>query len=514
MSFEKLKDLRHHLPDDVDVAVLATRLGSLLENHTPNETELENLILLQERLNECLDKAQQNNPTQFSQASQSQHSQPVQPIQLMQSTSEAVAAAIDSSIQEAVSSAISKAISTITTAAINALVTASTEVAISSMTDKSVGDTTQSAINAATQAIANLVVPSVDGNVVPSEPLAVTAPPSTPTTSVTPTESLSTAVSTTATQPAQPAQPDAPTPVAPTLHNQPFIVATASSDEEAHIPYSLPALPELAEYAKQLGEGYDPDSEEAWLLDGVYLSAKALAVRPRPHQRLLANVAAIQSRLHALVAPGSAAANCQWEMYQWLRDLTHQESIYLPVHMSKNSLATTEEAHHAYLALQKLDDTQLVEKKPAKSYEVADKKVISDEDLKPKGSTEEVSKVRDALNGGVILLIGSEYINQDFMKNSEAERLNVRWRTFKHGESPLNLETDIRQPDVAVAVALTRWVAHSVKSIKSICKIYDRPYVQLPAGYSINSLCYQIWQQVGEKLIAKSTSTTTTTETD
>ncbi len=270
---------------------------------------------------------------------------------------------------------------------------------------------------------------------------------------------------------------------------------------------ALPELRDLAAWAAERSQVYrhtlpQPHSAEslelAELYEGVALACLRLASRSQPHRRLLEGAAAVQSRLRYLLQTQQGYPDeVQRALYGWLRQHTAQARVRLNRHMRLDDPATFEEAQAALGALRRLPE-QPASGKPGSSDKVArlERRAQSPE------HTPEVAALRRFLGGRTVLLVGSTVTNPGFLERCAGAGIRVRWRTFAHGESPLAVESDLRQPEVAVVAVLIRWAAHALSELRPLCQAHGRHFVRIPAGYSLNTLASEVLEQVGGRLAA------------
>lgn len=258
-------------------------------------------------------------------------------------------------------------------------------------------------------------------------------------------------------------------------------------------PLCEPTLAELAEVSAEYAAYYAEIPEVAALYLGLSHAAWAIDLRDFPHKRLFQAAATVQCRLRNVLQEQGLTLGyeVQRNMHQVLSGLARTYHYFL-YDMRLDSQPKPDAANRACMYLSRLQTLPEQKKKKGKQVTVQRQPSV------------DVPRVREALEGKQILIIGSDVANQPFLQSCQALGLNVRWQTYMHGQSVYDLEAAIRQSEVRVVVCAIRWTAHAVGDAKGICKAYDRLFVNLPAGYNPNVLCYHIMSQVGDRLLAES----------
>lgn len=249
----------------------------------------------------------------------------------------------------------------------------------------------------------------------------------------------------------------------------------------------------LEQQARQKALLAQHDAELAQLYEGLALAFERLSTRKRPHLALLQAAATVQSRLAAYLEEQCLPPDeLQLILHDWLVVHANTQRVYIREHMRRNSVASAAEAQQAVYFLRALSRAP---------YEAPSQRKEKDApkrgDLAP-----QVLELRRALRGRTLLLISNDGVNVPLLERCAALDIHVRHQPFTHAMSPFALEPLLRQPDLAAVVVTTRWAAHSLKDIKRLCLRYGVAYVQLPAGYGLNTLAFQVLGQVGQKLAA------------
>lgn len=113
----------------------------------------------------------------------------------------------------------------------------------------------------------------------------------------------------------------------------------------------------------------------------------------------------------------------------------------------------------------------------------------------------EVFRVSKWLRGRSVVLIGGECRNRH--QKAIEDQLSLKeliWIPTKHGTSVKSLVPHVARPDVAVVLLAIRWASHECGNVHGYCKLYQKPLVRLPGGYSPGQIAHQIASQSGRRL--------------
>ncbi|WP_322488903.1 hypothetical protein [Chloroflexus sp.] len=114
-----------------------------------------------------------------------------------------------------------------------------------------------------------------------------------------------------------------------------------------------------------------------------------------------------------------------------------------------------------------------------------------------------VEQVADLLRNTSVVLIGGD--ERPLVRQTIEEAFGLReliWCDTRPHQSHLAIEPFIARPEVSVVLLAIRWASHRLGAVREFCERYNKPFVRLPAGYSINQIAYQIWEQASERLRA------------
>lgn len=115
--------------------------------------------------------------------------------------------------------------------------------------------------------------------------------------------------------------------------------------------------------------------------------------------------------------------------------------------------------------------------------------------------SEEVQRVRAALQGKTVVLIGGD--ERPYMRRAIEDAFGLAklvWVTT-HPHEPLEQFVPyVKREDVRLVLLAIRWASHSYADIADLCKRYRKPLVRLPGGYNPNQIAAQILAQAGVAL--------------
>lgn len=112
-----------------------------------------------------------------------------------------------------------------------------------------------------------------------------------------------------------------------------------------------------------------------------------------------------------------------------------------------------------------------------------------------------VEQVADLLRNTSVVLIGGD--ERPLMRQTIEEAFDLReliWCDTRPHQSHLAVEPFIARAEVSVVLLAIRWASHGLGAVREFCERYNKPLVRLPAGYSINQIAHNIWEQASERL--------------
>lgn len=112
-----------------------------------------------------------------------------------------------------------------------------------------------------------------------------------------------------------------------------------------------------------------------------------------------------------------------------------------------------------------------------------------------------IRQATDLLRGTVVVFIGGDErppVAQTIVDAFELRELV--WCDTRPHKSHFPLEPAIARADVSVMLLAIRWASHGLGEVRTFCERYDKAFVRLPAGYSVNQLAFQILQQASDRL--------------
>lgn len=123
----------------------------------------------------------------------------------------------------------------------------------------------------------------------------------------------------------------------------------------------------------------------------------------------------------------------------------------------------------------------------------------------PKARIGEVRRVQSVLRGTEVVLVGGERRVEHEREIRDAFGLaDVHWFTLSQDPSQEEIERTIARPAVAIVLQLIRWSRHRFGDVAQFAESHGKPFVRVPAGYSVNALAHAISEQASERLVARS----------
>ncbi|MCS6889556.1 hypothetical protein [Chloroflexus sp.] len=114
-----------------------------------------------------------------------------------------------------------------------------------------------------------------------------------------------------------------------------------------------------------------------------------------------------------------------------------------------------------------------------------------------------VEQVADLLRNTSVVLIGGD--ERPLVRQTIEEAFDLReliWCDTRPHQSHLAVEPFIARAEVSVVLLAIRWASHGLAAVRDFCERYNKPFVRLPGGYSVNQIAYQVWQQASDRLRA------------
>lgn len=114
-----------------------------------------------------------------------------------------------------------------------------------------------------------------------------------------------------------------------------------------------------------------------------------------------------------------------------------------------------------------------------------------------------VEQVADLLRNTSVVLIGGDerpLVRQTIEETFDL--LELIWCDTRPHQSHLTVEPFIARAEVSVVLLAIRWASHGLGAVREFCERYNKPLVRLPAGYSINQIAHNIWEQASQRLSA------------
>ncbi|MBX3401927.1 MAG: hypothetical protein KF699_00805 [Phycisphaeraceae bacterium] len=115
--------------------------------------------------------------------------------------------------------------------------------------------------------------------------------------------------------------------------------------------------------------------------------------------------------------------------------------------------------------------------------------------------TPEILKVREALRGKTVVLIGgSPRRRAAEMIEREFELAKLDWLFSREHGSIAPFEAAIARPETRLVIVMIRWSSHSFEEVQEMCERYEKVYVRLPGGYNPAQIAHQILAQASAQL--------------
>ena len=135
------------------------------------------------------------------------------------------------------------------------------------------------------------------------------------------------------------------------------------------------------------------------------------------------------------------------------------------------------------------------------AYHAARAADIAEDDAAPSANDgEDVARVRAALAGRTVVMIGGHPRPHQRDNLSDALGAPVEWAESREHESPFNFAADVARRDVAVVVLTIRWMSHAFREVTPICRERGIPVVSLTAGSNPARIARAIREQAGQRL--------------
>jgi hypothetical protein len=113
----------------------------------------------------------------------------------------------------------------------------------------------------------------------------------------------------------------------------------------------------------------------------------------------------------------------------------------------------------------------------------------------------EIQKVRDALRGSRVVLIGGERRQhaKDRLER-EFELAELEWASSREHQSTAPFEPLVARRETRLVLLAIRWSSHSYAEVERFCRKYDKVFVRLPGGYNPAQVARQIIEQASAAL--------------
>lgn len=282
-------------------------------------------------------------------------------------------------------------------------------------------------------------------------------------------------------QPEPPAQPSELDALAQQLQS----ALTAPLDPVPAPPRAVPDLGEVAREAKAAMEVSMGEVRE--LLGGIHHAAGCLAARNRPHRKLLQAAATVCSRLHVI----SPSQDSSYRLHVWLRGYTSEALEYLH-HMQADNPASRDEAQAALQILGGITRRPRARRGRPERVSVRRRQPMS----------ADVLRLAGLMKGRHILLLGNDGLRDHLIRRAKAHGLRLRWVNHDGKQSIYARQGDIRAGDVGLVAVLIRWSPHATAEARMLCESARKPFVNITAGYGLNTLARNILEQAGDQLQA------------
>lgn len=121
--------------------------------------------------------------------------------------------------------------------------------------------------------------------------------------------------------------------------------------------------------------------------------------------------------------------------------------------------------------------------------------------LTTRATTPEVLRVREALRGSRMVLIGGESRphSRDLLER-EFELSELDWQDSREHQSITAFEASVARPETRLVVLMIRWSSHSFEGVQEVCERNGKVFVRLPGGYNPSQVARQIVAQASEQL--------------
>jgi hypothetical protein len=119
----------------------------------------------------------------------------------------------------------------------------------------------------------------------------------------------------------------------------------------------------------------------------------------------------------------------------------------------------------------------------------------------PRPTTPEMLKVRQALRGSVVVLVGgdSRRHSKDAIER-EFELAELKWISSKEHTSLTTFTPAIEDPETRLVMVMTRWSSHAYEDLQEIAERSGKVFVRLPRGYNPSQMAHEIAAQASEQL--------------
>jgi hypothetical protein len=242
---------------------------------------------------------------------------------------------------------------------------------------------------------------------------------------------------------------------------------------------------EAKENARVLRAAYHAATSALGLLECYYFEPEVIS------KELVTDIAAVMAMLRVAVArSGRFNDHVQKFMFTTLLSFVKRESIYIPDYLRRDFDADPGEVAVIGRHIEMAYASVLTRHTPeTRTRAVTEKKQAAS-----------VQETFDFLAGQRVVLIGGEVYNHVFERLEQAFQCNLIWcEVSKTGFK--NYEASIAHQDTFIVLFATRWASHAAfYEVKELCAKYGKTFVQLPGGYGVNQIAYQITVQAPHKL--------------
>ena len=123
----------------------------------------------------------------------------------------------------------------------------------------------------------------------------------------------------------------------------------------------------------------------------------------------------------------------------------------------------------------------------------ASREPVAVEPAAEEAETEDVRRVREALAGSCLVVIGGDRREEARRQLMRAFTLaDLNWVETRPHEPTRGFEPAIARDDVKVVLLAIRWSSHQFGDVRAYCEAYGKRLVRLPAGYGVNRVAHEI----------------------